>query len=212
MSGYYNRKNRHKSKKNNPIITNDKNKNNNNNEYSSPCPYCKGKILIKNAEDVFKDKTHEPLKGKQLYICENFPHCNSYVVKSKRPQIQGPVASDKLRKLRQTTHYYFDIIWKTKIITKRTVAYEWLADKLKINISKCHIGMFNENLCNKAKKFCSEYILENIANIKTFSELNEFEINALKKLIFTEKKEIEKIKRKSKKNNIKNKNISNNRY
>ena len=42
----------------------------------------------------------------------------------------------------------------------RGKAYKMLADKLKINPSECHFGMFDVEMCNKAKVACLELIDE----------------------------------------------------
>lgn len=120
-------------------------------------------------------------------MCENFPNCNTYVVKAEEEKIQGFVASEKLRKLRQTTHWYVDILWKTKIINTRTECYSFLANSLHIGISRCHIGMFDEKLCQKAINICTDYISENAGEIKTFKTLNDKELETLMKIFKEEK-------------------------
>lgn len=116
-------------------------------------------------------------------------------MKAEKENIQGFVASEKLRKLRQTTHWYVDILWKTKIINSRTDCYSFLANSLNIGISRCHIGMFDEKLCHKAISVCANYISENAGEIKTFKTLNSNELETLMKIFRKEEKNKEKNKK-----------------
>lgn len=156
-----------------------------NNFIPTKCPYCRGKVVLKNTNDVFV-LPPKYLQNKNVYVCENYPTCDAYVIQSETSNFQGFVASEALRKLRQITHYYVDIIWKTEILT-RDECYEYLASKLKISKNKCHIAMFDEKLCNKSIDICSNYIFDNIGKIKTYKNLIEEEINTLTNIISKEK-------------------------
>ncbi|EAQ8934078.1 TPA: hypothetical protein O7S29_003040 [Salmonella enterica] len=61
----------------------------------------------------------------------------------------GTLANVSLRSLRRELHQVFDNIWVNGSYS-RYEAYAWLAGKLSIPVSECHIGLFNEDTCIKA--------------------------------------------------------------
>lgn len=65
----------------------------------------------------------------------------------------GRLANKELRDLKIKAHDAFDRVWKDKD-TSRRKAYAWLAEKLKVPPEYCHIGMFNENTCQKVIEIC----------------------------------------------------------
>jgi hypothetical protein len=109
------------------------------------CPYCN-----KQSEQVtgYEIYPHRPdLCFQTFYRCSP---CNAYV--GCHPQTNKPLgtlANAELRALRSQVHAAFDPIWK-KHTMKRTEAYLWLAETLKISFKECHIGMFNKDLCERA--------------------------------------------------------------
>lgn len=54
-----------------------------------------------------------------------------------------------LRLMRVRLHEHFDPIWRHGD-TSRQSAYRWLATKMRINPTDCHIGMFDERQCRQA--------------------------------------------------------------
>jgi hypothetical protein len=54
-------------------------------------------------------------------------------------------------------HAAFDPIWKSRQLT-RTAAYRWLARELRIEITDCHIGMFDVDTCGKVVEICSRWM------------------------------------------------------
>lgn len=83
-----------------------------------------------------------------MYACKK---CNAWVGvhhKTTRAAL-GRVANKELREWKQTTHHYFDQLWKPKK-SRRTDCYMWLAKELNIDSSVCHIGMFNVDQCRAA--------------------------------------------------------------
>ena len=92
---------------------------------------------------------------KYFYFCKN---CDAYVgchPNSKKPL--GSLADRNLRNIRHEAHDFFDKLWQDKYFT-RSQAYKWLAKKLNISTKKCHIGMFDENLCKKTIDFSRQYL------------------------------------------------------
>lgn len=165
-------------------------------QYPTKCPYCGGNVNLVNAEKLFsKQKIPEYLKGEKLFVCENFPECNSYVLQAQNAKIQGFIADEELRKERKETHLFVDIIWKTKMVNKRIDCYMWLAKQMKITYAKTHIAMFDMKKCKKAQELCRQYILSHIQNIQTYDLLNDNEIQKMKDIFLTDTEHNRNIKR-----------------
>lgn len=117
------------------------------------CPYCNNVAKLVNGKEIYP---HRPdLYEKSFYQCEP---CGAYVgchPGTKKPL--GRLANSELRKAKSTVHRVFDPIWKNGEI-KRYKAYQWLADKLGIDILECHIGMFNIEICKKAIDICCKEV------------------------------------------------------
>lgn len=61
------------------------------------------------------------------------------------------MATSTTRRLRKTVHDKFDPIWKgSHRCLSRGRAYEWLAGKMGLSKSDCHISRFDADLCRKA--------------------------------------------------------------
>lgn len=61
----------------------------------------------------------------------------------------GTLALGPLREARKAAKRLFNPLWRDGAMT-RTQAYTWLAGQLKIPVSECHIGWFDEAECNAA--------------------------------------------------------------
>ena len=130
------------------------------------CPYCNGKILYSKSSKMIYGKDYGG-----IYYCENFPICNSYVgVHKNTKKSLGTIANESLRKKRKEAHYYFDFLWKIKYKkgykNARTLAYKWLSKKMNINIKNTHIGMFNEEECDKVINICKPYVIKITKKVK----------------------------------------------
>jgi ssDNA-binding Zn-finger/Zn-ribbon topoisomerase 1 len=106
-----------------------------------------------------------------LYICSNYPTCDSYIgIHRGTTKPLGSLANADTRYWRMRAHNIFDMFWREKSIKKsirtnkyekpRSVAYEWLAKKLKIKYQHCHIGMFDIETCKKVVEVCQSYLIE----------------------------------------------------
>ena len=120
------------------------------------CPYCGGKALLKSSLEIYRDDYG------YVYVCENYPNCNSYVGTHKKTlKPLGRLANEELRKLKITAHLYFDTLWKHRekkgFSNSRTIAYKWLSEQLKININDTHIGYFDKETTEKVIKLCKPY-------------------------------------------------------
>lgn len=116
------------------------------------CPYCN-----RNAKRVGGDVIypHRPdLYDKKFFAC--IP-CDARVgCHSETGKPLGSLANRELRRARMLAHTYFDRLWKSATREparmSRTEAYAWLAEKLKLPASDCHIGLFDIRLCDELVK------------------------------------------------------------
>lgn len=120
------------------------------------CPYCDGPVSLVDSNVVY---------GKSygmIYLCDNYPKCDAYVgvhSNSKKHAPLGRLANPDLRRLKRQVHGWFDPLWrykssKTQDVDVRKNAYGWLAKKLGIKAYQCHIGMFDEEICQRAIDIC----------------------------------------------------------
>jgi hypothetical protein len=106
------------------------------------CPYCNDNALLVTGKEIYPHRTD--LYNKEFWQCKK---CDAYVgchPNTSKPL--GRLANAELRQAKMKAHRAFDPLWK-KGEMKRTEAYQWLADKLEIKVSDCHIGMFNIDMC-----------------------------------------------------------------
>ncbi len=61
----------------------------------------------------------------------------------------GTLANAELADYRKRAHAAFDPIWKEKRMSRHE-AYRWLAKKLGIRMTECHIAMFEIEDCRRA--------------------------------------------------------------
>ena len=84
-----------------------------------------------------------------LYVCKNYPICDSYVRVQPGTKIpMGTMANGELRRLRTEAHWHFDQLYKRGYMTKDD-AYRWLAVVLCVPLNQAHIGMLGEYYCKK---------------------------------------------------------------
>lgn len=118
------------------------------------CEHCGGSVnIVKNSEIYGRCYGEYPW----AYMCDS---CMAYVGIHKDTDIPlGTLATKEIRDARKECKpYFFRMIEELEL--SRGKAYKMLADKLKINPSECHFGMFDVEMCNKAKVACLELIDE----------------------------------------------------
>lgn len=114
------------------------------------CPYCNKLSELVKGDVVYPHRSD--LKWKSFYICNS---CDAYVgchPHSTRPL--GRLANRKLRLLKSMAHLAFDPYWKEGKMS-RSKAYENLARDMEIPFNTCHIGMFNEEQCERVLQICN---------------------------------------------------------
>ena len=109
------------------------------------CPYCGGEGTLEPGTRVFPGR-QAPL----LYICRNYPRCDSYVSCHEKSLLpMGSLANKRLRKLRKMAHEMFDPLWKdTGNALGRAAAYEAAACVMGID-GEFHIGNLDEKTCEE---------------------------------------------------------------
>lgn len=125
-----------------------------------PTPYCHCgcRAELKNAQFVY-GPGHD---YGNLWVCGNYPSCNSYVGCHKGTNNPlGTLADAELRELRKEAHALFDPLWKEKKIHKidpsftpginaRKKAYGWLSDQMFIEQRNCHFSQMSKQQLRKA--------------------------------------------------------------
>lgn len=116
------------------------------------CPYCQTTAPLVTGQTVYP---HRPdLYTKSFYFCQP---CDAYVgCHNGTAHALGRLANAELRAAKIRAHSAFDLIWKTGSM-RRGDAYTWLAEKLQIEKTECHIGMFDVAMCDKVVTVCEEY-------------------------------------------------------
>lgn len=71
----------------------------------------------------------------------------------------GTLANAELRKARMAAHAAFDPLWKLHGL-KRSAAYAWLARKMGIVVTSCHVAHFNVDQCKQVVAHSKAFALE----------------------------------------------------
>lgn len=110
------------------------------------CNYCD-----KPAELVTGTKIYPHIPSLHPFVYWNCDPCKAYVGCHKKSDAAplGRLANLELRKAKMAVHAAFDPLWKDGKI-KRKEAYQLLADRMGIDVNKCHVGMFTIEQCNLA--------------------------------------------------------------
>lgn len=134
------------------------------------CPYCGAEVVLKDADFIYH--TAKSRKWGKMWVCSNFPRCNSYVGCHKGTTIPlGRLANERLRTLKAEAHKQFDPLWKSGLMSRKH-AYRWLADMLKISPDECHIGMFDIKQCQKTIHLCRKQNNERINSYRESHGIN----------------------------------------
>lgn len=123
------------------------------------CPYCEQPAMLVTGKVVY---SHRPdLADLMFWLCapcDAYVGCHkkgSYVWENNVKIVSdgtlplGRLADKELRKWKSATHTVFDAMWKQRG-WRRVEGYRWLARQLKLNMSQCHIGLFDIETCKKA--------------------------------------------------------------
>lgn len=72
------------------------------------CPHCGAAMILRPASEIY----HDAKSDRKLYVCHNYPACNTYV--AAHPNTDKPMgvpANGNLRNLRIQAHRKFDLIY-----------------------------------------------------------------------------------------------------
>ncbi len=137
------------------------------------CPYCGAPAVYRSADGIYLQNKNNTM----LYVCANYPQCDSYV--RVHPGTRTPVGSmadKKLRSMRKTAHQYFDQLHQTGIMSKKE-AYLWLANLIDAPLSEAHIGYLGLYYCGlvieESKKLVDTHL--SYINVKEAAPLNGVE-------------------------------------
>lgn len=122
--------------------------------YVVTCPYCKSRAKLVTGEVIYPHR--QDLYHKKFYYCKKDA---AYVgVHEGTTKPLGRLADKKLRVAKVAAHNAFDPLWKNADDPKkaRKEKYSWLARKLNIPATECHIGMFDVATCNKVVEICTK--------------------------------------------------------
>lgn len=117
------------------------------------CPYCNGPSTMVEGDYVYP---HRPdLYHKLFYICDP---CDARVGCHPKTNVPlGRLANASLRRAKSKAHEAFDPLWKLKLFKSRSKAYNWLSTTLAIPPKDCHIGMFDEETCQRVVDACYKF-------------------------------------------------------
>lgn len=64
--------------------------------------------------------------------------------------------SKQLKRARKKAHHYFDTLWETNLMT-RSEAYAWLAEKMHVDLPKCHMSKLSIGECERVVELVKNY-------------------------------------------------------
>ncbi|EPG3568347.1 zinc-finger-containing protein [Providencia rettgeri] len=112
------------------------------------CCHCSGNIKIVNNSEIYSKEYGE---WPWAYLCES---CGAYVGMHPFTNIPlGTLATKQIREARKSCKPYFTRMFNAKKI-HRSEGYKLLAAELGIDTTLCHFGLFDVDMCQKAKSAC----------------------------------------------------------
>lgn len=120
------------------------------------CDYCGKPAKLVKGDEIYQHR--KDLHDKKFWEC--IP-CDAWVgchPRSIRPL--GRLANAVLRSAKSAAHREFDKLWRNGGMS-RSRAYAWLAERMEIPPSKCHIGMFDEYQCAEVIVHCAQGVRKN---------------------------------------------------
>lgn len=113
------------------------------------CSYCAGPVSCVSNSQVYGREYGE---WPWVYLCSS---CGARTGLHPFTAIPlGTLADEPTRQARKSAKPVFEGIWRTGRMS-RSDAYAWLAKRLGIPVSDCHFGLFDIDMCLRAKAVCS---------------------------------------------------------
>jgi hypothetical protein len=111
------------------------------------CRYCGDDVRLVCNSEIYNGRSYGDWPF--AYLCQG---CRAYVGLHPNTDIPlGTLADDKLRAGRNRSKAAFHDHMK-KAGMSRTVAYQWLAKQMKIDVGICHFGWFDHEECITAER------------------------------------------------------------
>lgn len=109
------------------------------------CSVCGARAVLRPASYVYGDQGKN--MGFKLYVCRNYPKCNTYVsARAGKPGVR--LADKKLRRLRIEAHRLQDLLIAQGVMSKANI-YFWMRYKYKLTATQAHISLFDETMCER---------------------------------------------------------------
>lgn len=121
------------------------------------CPYCGNLTELTDSTEAY------PVDYGKIYLCRD---CMAWVgCHSGTTKALGRVAKKELRQNKKAAHFYFDALWRRKMVkdkcsktAARNAAYCWMAKAMNLPPERAHIGMMDDDQCKQLFEICKKYI------------------------------------------------------
>ena len=135
------------------------------------CTYCGTRMQQKTEEDIYGRGEGVDFMRLQYLLC---PKCGAYCrtrkSNSKKVYLMSTPADKQTRLARIEAHYYFNMLYKYKVLPDRDTAYNWLSGVFGVAViapeHRKHIGELEKWQCEKVIVESLKKILENAENLK----------------------------------------------
>lgn len=127
------------------------------------CEYCGSNARRVTGDYIYRGRMD--LAHLNFWYCDNghppaYVGCHKKNIRLGRSGFEhlGRLADKELRFHKQMAHHFFDPLWMAgpnKKFKSRKSAYSWLSNKLGIERSMCHIGMFDVSMCKMVVEVCA---------------------------------------------------------
>ena len=114
------------------------------------CPYCGKPTELIDSAEIYGGTSYGP-----IYMCRDCAYVGCY---KGTTTALGRLADEKLRLAKRRAHHYLDQLWKTP--KQRLEIYEWLSDELHIPKARTHVGMSDEEQCNRIANLCRRRLID----------------------------------------------------
>lgn len=120
------------------------------------CDVCGAQAIYTSNAAIYNGKQYG--KWPHCWLC---PECGAYVGTHAGTQNPlGSLATKETHQHRRQAHAVFDSLWQQGRLPSRRKAYLWLAARMGIEPSKCHIGMMTIEQCKRVVEVCEAFEVE----------------------------------------------------
>ncbi len=112
------------------------------------CPVCHLPARKTVDHEVYPNKMFT--EGRVMWVCPNFPRCDTFAASHPNGKSKGPMTSKPTRIAKIRAHAAFDRLW-TEGIMRRSQAYQFLAEHL--GVKEAHIAWMNIDECKATERW-----------------------------------------------------------